>query len=186
MLLSTFIHQKTYEKIVYKLRKHPIITVPSLLFFGVLLLLPTVFYWFAAHNFANIFENEILIVCLTLLAGIYYLAAGLFYFTYFVNFYLDLLVITNDRLLHIEQEGVFSRTISEVDLYKIQDITSTINGFIPSLFDFGDLLIQTAGAVEKFMITNVPDPEHLRQHILDLAEEDRKFHNANGTATSNI
>ena len=183
MSLASFIQQKSYEKIVYKLRMHPIVTAPALLSFIVLIFVPTILYWFVNHNFPALFENELLFVCVVLFVGIYYLAIGLFYYTYFVNYYLDLLVITNDRLLHIEQEGIFARTISEVDLYKIQDITSTIDGFIPSLFDFGDLLIQTAGAVEKFMITDVPDPEHLRQHILDLAEEDRKFHNANGTAT---
>ena len=70
-------------------------------------------------------------------------------------------------------------TISEVDLYKIQDITSAIDGFIPSIFNYGNMLIQTAGAVEKFIITSVPHPEMLRQAILDLAEADRKFHHSN-------
>ncbi len=117
---------------------------------------------------------------LTLSASIYYLSIGIFFYTYFVNYYLDLLIITNDRLLHIEQEGIFARTISEVDLYKIQDITSTIDGFFPSMFNYGDLLIQTAGAVEKFSIVSIPKPESLRQKILDLAEEDRKFHSKTG------
>ncbi len=186
MLLSSFIHQKSYEKILYKIRKHPIITIPTILSFFVLLAVPGVVYWFTYSNFVGFYQNQLLLLVLILLVSIYFLAVGLFYYTHFVNYYLDLLVITNDRLMHIIQAGLFSRSISEVDLYKIQDITSSIEGFFPSMFNYGNLLIQTAGAVEKFMITSVPDPETLRQHILDLAEEDRKFHNANSTNTPSV
>jgi hypothetical protein len=56
-----------------------------------------------------------------------------------------------------------------------------VNGFFPSLLNYGSLLIQTAGAVEKFQIDDIPNPEDLRQQILDLAEGDRKFHLANLT-----
>ena len=182
MTLSDFIHQKSYEKIAYRLHMHPIVTVPASALALVLLVLPPGIYLFSQRYFPAVFENELLFAVSTLFASIFYLGIGLFYYTYLVNYYLDLLVITNDRLLHIEQEGIFARTISEVDLYKIQDITSSIEGFLPSMLNYGDLLIQTAGALEKFYITNIPDPEHLRQKILDLAEEDRKFH----LATKNI
>ena len=76
----------------------------------------------------------------------------------------------------MEQVGVFARRTSEVDLYKIQDITSEVKGVFASLFDYGDLLVQTAGAVERFMVTGIPHPDKLRQEILDLASEDRKYH----------
>jgi uncharacterized membrane protein YdbT with pleckstrin-like domain len=181
MSLSNFIHQKSYEKIVFRLHRHPIVTFPACLSFILFLILPVFLYWFGLQNFPTIFENQMLLAALTILLSTYCLAIGLFYYTYFVNYYLDILVITNDRLLHIEQEGVFSRNISEVDLYKIQDVTSTVNGFFPSLLNYGSLLIQTAGAVEKFQIDDIPNPEDLRQQILDLAEGDRKFHLANLT-----
>ena len=86
------------------------------------------------------------------------------------------MIVTNDRLLHIEQEGLFARTISELDLYQVQDVTSEVKGVFPSLFGYGNLLVQTAGAKEVFRMVDIPHPENLRQAILDLAEEDRKFH----------
>ena len=63
-----------------------------------------------------------------------------------------------------------------MDLYQTQDVISEVNGFFPSLFKYGDLIIQNASAVTKFQSYNVPHPDKLRSIILDLANEDRKFH----------
>ena len=181
MTLNEFIHKKSYEHINYRVRRHLITTLPAILVLIILLGIPPLLYWLTTTQFApNLQLQPALTLTLTFVISIYYLSVGMFYFTYFVNYYLDLLFITNDRLLHVDQEGIFARTISEVDLYKIQDITSVIDGFFPSMFNFGNLLIQTASAVEKFRITNIPRPESLRQKILDLAEEDRKFHSKTG------
>ncbi|MBI5729165.1 MAG: PH domain-containing protein [Candidatus Magasanikbacteria bacterium] len=179
MVFTAFIHQKPYEHIVYKVRHHLITLVPAILGFLVLLAIPAVLYLLIVRLFPSLLLGTFSYPLLVLAGSIYCLSIILFFYTYFVSFYLDLLIVTNDRLLHIEQQGLFARTISEVDLYKIQDITSEINGIFPSVFNYGNLLIQTAGALEKFMISSVPHPEMLRQAILDLAEADRKFHNSN-------
>ncbi|MEK7625176.1 MAG: PH domain-containing protein [Patescibacteria group bacterium] len=185
MTLKEFIHQKSYEHIAFRIRAHVITTVPAIAIFLIFLGIPPLFYWLTTTQFyPGIQPQPTVALLLTLIAGAYYLSIGIFYYTYFVNYYLNLLIITNDRLLDVEQEGLFSRTISEVDLYKIQDITSTVDGFFQSMFNYGNLQIQTAGATEKFTITNVPRPESLRQKILDLAEEDRKFHSKTGNIMS--
>lgn len=176
MLLTSFIHQKPYEHIEYQVRRHPITIIPAFLGFLVLLVIPVVLYWFITRLFPNLLYGPFSYPILVLVGSLFYLSVTLFFYTYFVSFYLDLLIVTNDRLLHIQQQGLFARTISEVDLYKIQDITSTVDGAVASFFNYGNLLIQTAGALEKFMIPSIPHPEGLRQSILDLAEADRKFH----------
>ena len=158
------------------MRRHPVTFIPATLGFVLLLAVPAVLYWLIGRLFPAFLEGAISFPILVLMGSLFYLSVILFFFTYFITFYLDLLVVTNDRLLHIEQEGLFARTISELDLYRIQDITSEVKGIFPSVFNYGDLLIQTAGAVEEFKITNIPHPEALRQTILDLAEEDRKYH----------
>jgi membrane protein YdbS with pleckstrin-like domain len=113
--------------------------------------------------------------------SIYLLSVAIFFYSSFVIFYLDMLVITNDRLLDIEQKNLFARSISEADLYQIQDVSSEVVGVFASLFNYGNLTIQTAGAVLKFSVSNVHDPDGLRQEILELAEADRKFHAGDGT-----
>ncbi|HLD60647.1 MAG TPA: PH domain-containing protein [Patescibacteria group bacterium] len=176
MHLTRFIHQKSYEHIAHKVRRHLITMVPTLIGSFFLLLLPMGVYWLTQSVFPTLLESTIAFPLLVLLGSIYYLSVALFFYTYFVTFYLDLLIVTNDRLLHIQQHGLFARTISEVDLYHIQDLTSEVKGFFASTFNYGSLSIQTAGAVEKFHIRDIPNPDGLRQTIAELAEEDRKYH----------
>lgn len=179
MSLSSFIHQKSYEHIEHEIRHHPIMLLPAFLGFLALLAIPVALYLFINNAFQDLLYGPFSYPILVLAGSLYYLSVTLFFYTYFVIFYLDLLIVTNDRLLHIEQHGLFARTISEVDLYNIQDVTSKIDGMVASFFSYGTLLIQTAGAKERFVITSIPHPEGLRQSILDLAEGDRKFHNKN-------
>ncbi len=176
MHLSSFIHQKSYEKIVYQVRRNAITLLPAFFGFLLLLILPFLLYRVLGSAWPNMLMNPISFPILTLLTSTYYLSSGLFFYTYFTTFYLDVLIVTNDRLLWVKQQGLFARTISELDLYKIQDITSEVKGVFPSLFRYGNLTIETAGATNEFYIENVSNPERLRQAIMDLAEEDRKYH----------
>lgn len=178
MDIKHFINQKSYEKVVMVGRRHFITFAPAALFFLVLLIvLPIFSYWLVSNLFSETLVHPIYLPLLILGAGIYFLSVLLFFYTYFVAFYLDMTVITNDRLLDVKQQSLFSRTISELDLFQIQDATSEVKGFIPSLFNYGRVIIQTAGPVNQFVMNGVPDPHNLRQMLLNLSAEDKKFHN---------
>ena len=173
---SKLFAQKGYEKIMYVVRRHWITFLPVIIFFVVLLAIPAVLYWLILNTLSALLQNPIYYVATVLLAGIYYLSVVLFFYTYFVTFHLDLWVITNDRLLDVEQKTLFARTVSEVDLYQIQDASSEVHGIFPSIFNYGNLNLQTAGPVPKFIFRNVANPNKLREEILNLAAEDKKYH----------
>ncbi len=177
MQLCDFIHQKSYEKIMFQVRRSAITFVPALGGFALLLALPFALWFLLQNVWPELLTGPISFPLLVLLGSTYFLSVGVFLYTYFVTFYLDLLVVTNDRLMSIKQQGLFARTISELDLYKIQDITSEVKGVFATVFGYGKLTVQTAGASEEFVIEDIPHPEELRQAILDLAEEDRRHHN---------
>ena len=176
MTLAQLIKQKIYEREVYKLRRQPITFLPQILFFFVLAAIPVGLYYFFAAEFPGLLTGQISYPGLLILGIIYYLAVWEFFFTNFVDYYLDIWIITNDRLVDIRQDALFSRTVAELDLYKIQDITSEVKGIIPTIFSYGNVHIQTAGQEGKFNLLNIPDPHNLRRKIMDLAEEDRKYH----------
>ena len=44
------------------------------------------------------------------------------------------MIITNDRMVDMEQNGLLARTVAEADLYLIQDVTSEIKGLFGSIF----------------------------------------------------
>lgn len=177
MDIKHFINQKSYEKVALVVRRHFITFAPALILFLVLFFAVPVFsYWLISNLFSNILIHPIFLPLLILGAGIYFLSVLLFFYTYFVTFYLDTTIITTDRLVDVEQQSLFSRTVSELDLYQIQDATSEVKGLLPSLFNYGNVIIQTAGPVNQFIMDGVPDPHNLRQMLLNLSSEDKKFH----------
>lgn len=179
MNLIQFIHKKSYEQILHVVRRHYITFVPIGFLFLILILVPLTVYFLISSLFPNLLINEIIFPILILFTSLYYLSICLFFYGYFIDFYLDILIVTNDRIVDIDQRGIFARSISEVELYQIQDVTSEVNGFFPSLFGYGNLTIQTAGAVPKVKMNNIPKPHSLRQELLDLAAIDKKYHQQN-------
>jgi uncharacterized membrane protein YdbT with pleckstrin-like domain len=94
--------------------------------------------------------------------------------------YLDYWVVTNQRTIHAELKGIFSREISSVNHDKIQDITVKIQGFFPTLFHFGDLHIQTAGEFRELVFEEIPEPEKTKEIILAAQREFLKQMKQNG------
>ena len=177
MTTASLIHQKSYERIIYLLHRSPVTFVPVVLFFILLLVLPMVLGLLIKLTGITWFDSQIGFTFITLFASLYLMSVGLFFYSYFVTFYLDMWVITNDRLVDVRQVSLFSRTIAEVDLYQIQDVTSEVNGIFASIFNFGNIYLQTAGPMPRFVLYNVVNPHRLRQIILDLAADDKKYHN---------
>lgn len=96
-----------------------------------------------------------------------------FFFILWLDFYLDAWIVTNERIINIEQRGFFSRDVSELKLTKIQDVTSEIVGVIPTLFDYGNIYVQTAGEKEHFTFYQIPNPNHVKNVIVGLQEKER-------------
>ncbi len=176
MNIQKLFSQKSYEKVEYIVRRHWITFLPVILFFILLLAIPFGLYWLILNTLIVLLQNPVYYVAVILLVSIYYLSVILFFYTYFVTFHLDLWVITNDRLMDVEQKTLFARTVSEVDLYQIQDASSEVHGIFPSIFNYGNIILQTAGPVPKFVFRNVANPNKLREAILNLSAEDKKYH----------
>lgn len=175
MSIRAIFKQKQGEKVEFVLRRHAITFVPSILLFLVMLALPVAGYLIDAADGQTILTGTSLAqVGVVLLVSAYYLGALLFFISQFTDFYLDISIITNDRILDIDQRGLFARVISELDLSRIQDVHSEIKGIFPTLFNYGRVEVQTAGDLPEFDFDDVPNPHAVRQRIIELAALDRK------------
>jgi hypothetical protein len=90
------------------------------------------------------------------------------FFVIWIDYYFDVWIVTNERIVNIEQRGLFSRGVSELELENIQDITVEVLGIIPTFLNYGDLYIQTAAEKERFVFHNVPDPYAIKDLIMNL------------------
>jgi hypothetical protein len=92
----------------------------------------------------------------------------LYAFIIWIDFYFDVWIITNERIVNIEQKALFIRTTSELKFDKIQDISIEIVGLIPTILNFGDVHVQTAGNTERFLFHKVPDPQKIKSLIMNM------------------
>ncbi len=110
-----------------------------------------------------------------LVAQIYTMLLVLSLFLIFVFYYLNIQVITSIRVVEVTQEGLFDHVVSELHIDKIEDATSQTVGILGTIFNYGDVFVQTAGTVDRFEFHNVPNPGGIEKMVLDLYEKNSNF-----------
>lgn len=108
-------------------------------------------------------------------SDIYMLLLLLSLFIIITLYYLNIQIITSIRVVDVSQEGLFDHTISELHIDKIEDATSETNGLLGTIFNYGFVHVQTAGATERFTFENVPNPAAIEKLVLDLYEKNSNF-----------
>ncbi len=95
-------------------------------------------------------------------------------FIVWTDYHLDVWILTDKRIIDIEQCGFFRREVSSFRYEQIQDMTVKIGGMIPTFLNFGTLEVQTAGTAAKFHMHGVSDPNGLRDIISDHIDEQER------------
>jgi hypothetical protein len=162
------------EKLVLFLRRHWVILVSRWFIFAGLALIPILFYFFILSNYAWILTDTVFYPLLLILASAYYLFIMLFFFNSFIDYYLDVWIVTDQRIINIEQRGMFNREIAEHDLDKIQDVSGMQKGFFQTLFSYGDVHVQTAGEIQRFIFRQVDNPFDVVRRINKLIQAHEK------------
>lgn len=164
------------EQTILLLRRHWVTLVPLIFSLLIVLALPAAAYFGAQILSPTLLEDQVRAVLFALGASAFFLFTWLFLYQNFIDYYLDMWIVTNDRILNIEQHGLFARTVSELRLHRVQDVTAEIRGFTRTMLDYGDVYIETAGEQQRFHFEQIPHPNAVAKKILDLADEERKEH----------
>jgi uncharacterized membrane protein YdbT with pleckstrin-like domain len=92
----------------------------------------------------------------------------IFAFFIWIDYYFDIWVITTEKIINIEQKGLFMRSLSELKFERIQDVTVEVKGLLPTVLNFGEVFIQTAGEKERFVFYQIADPYKIKDLIMSL------------------
>lgn len=87
-----------------------------------------------------------------------------------MSYYLDVTIVTERRLIDIQQRGIFVRRIAEQSLLRVQDVTARQKGFWQHFFNYGLIYIETAGREQNFELQNIPRPTDVATTIMNLHE----------------
>jgi len=170
----TLPNQLPGERIIKNVRRDLFILFQKVLFFIVLFLIPVIVVWMIFSFYPSLRFGEITRPLIVLGSSAYYLFVWLFFFFTFIDYYLDVWIVTNRRIINIEQQGFFARRVSEHKLFRIQDVTSEVEGVFPTILKYGSVYIQTAGTKRNFHFEQVPHPDKIKDIIIELVQRDRK------------
>ncbi len=170
---DSFEGQERGEDVILILRKHVFVIYSQLLVFFVSICVPAIigkiFQTFISTN--NIFTLFIF------LSSMWYLLAWMMMFYSLTMYSLNVVIVTNTRIIDSRQNGFFDRRISELHLSRVQDISVHTSGLMETMFRFGSVEVQTASEERQFIFKQLPNPEHVKDVIMDLANTDEKNKN---------
>lgn len=163
-----------HEHMILKVRRHPLTLFLQVMIFFALLALPSLLA-LGAQLIEYPWEgNEAVDYIGNIIGSLYYLYIFLFILYAFFDYFLDVWIVTEKYIINIEQRALFFRTIAKQEIIRIQDVTSELRGIIPTIFNYGDVHIQTAGAHERIIFRKVPNPNGVVSTILKALEEQQK------------
>lgn len=173
---------KSDEKVVAIIRKFFLSLFKDVFFSFFLFVLSFTSLYFILQ----IKNSEVLKNFSFVLFGICVLLALFFAIKTFFILRFDSLVVTNYRVFDVSQSSIFNKKITEINLKDIKSISFTKNGIIRTIFNFGDLKIETENSITNLEIKDIKDPFDIQQLINDrkdklikIEEKKGKFENLN-------
>lgn len=164
------------EQILHIIHRDVWVALRRVALFVTLLVLPGLLLIFASRFFPSLLEVKVSFIIIILVASAYILFVWLLFFFSIIDYILDIWVITNQRIIDIQQNGFFSRKISEQMLHRVQDLSSDTHGFWQTIWKYGNLTVQTAGQESKFHFEEISNPDHIRDIVMKLAAQAAATH----------
>lgn len=159
----TFDGQKPREQVIAWGRKHPLVLGKmGLVLVGAALIVFALFLKFGLSSITSYVFMLLLII-----GGVYFARNKFIYSN-------SIYILTTERIISMDQKGFFVRRMSESPLDKIVNISYEVRGFLKTVFNFGDIIIQTSGSgndTSIIKLIDIPSPDGLQKKIARTASE---------------
>lgn len=86
----------------------------------------------------------------------------------------NVMLITTDKIAQLLAYGIFHRKISQLSIGDVQDVTVSQHGILAHAFNYGTLVIETAGEQQNYSFTFAPDPYKAAKAMVGAHEENLK------------
>ena len=160
------------EQLLALARRHWLFVYPKLVAGVIVALVPVGVLWWAMARL-DWSDNGLprLVALVATAVWLVYWAVRLYFFKY--RYDNNIWVVTNQRIIDSAKNHWFHLQMSTADLVDIEDMSVIRSGFLGTVFDFGDIDCQTAGAVRKFSLLGIPRPREVQALVDRLRDESR-------------
>lgn len=169
---------KPEERVQAIVRKHVVTLFPSLALSGLLIIIPFFFLFHLLRG--GVFGLIVFVVAV---------AAGLFLALRAMHIWdSDVFVITTERVIDVDQHGLWARMVAEVPLHTIQDVRWERTGIIEAIFQMGSVRLATTVPPSELVAVRVAHPERIQAQLQDLRKQPSHFpkQETNGKAQEDI
>lgn len=156
----TFQGQRSGEQVVVLVNQHTWVLLPIAITWLILLAVIGATLWYAGAS-----KITSVVIGAAAIFGIFY---SLYQWYLWAN---SNYIVTNQRVIKIDQNHLFSRLISEAEIDRIQEISTDISGPIHTMLNFGTIKIQTASTTGMMDLEDVPDPYNMQQEIVRIQRQ---------------
>lgn len=159
------------ERVIARFRKHWAILVHDTI--GTFLLTTIPFLvWIIASSIGILpFLQPIPAAWVELTLALWFLLIWITLAVLWTNYYLDIWVITNRRIINVEQVSLFHRRAAVWNMDRVQNIATQVTSVLQTLLGFGTIEVHTAGRPgEGAKMEGIPRPDVVRTIILDQIE----------------
>jgi len=158
-----FENQKADEIVLLSLRAHPITLIPTVI--NSMLIITLIF-------FSGFLLNQFLSwVQLIYLITFFLFVNFIYIWLQIVNWYFNIGIVTDKQIIDVDFSALSFRNISRTELEHVEDITVKVSGFASSIFDLGNIFVQTAGSEINTEFMNVPHPARAAHIIQDILKQ---------------
>lgn len=156
------------EEIVISTRRHWASMLGEIVMILAMIFIPFIFvFGLTFTGKPQIFFDHI--VYFVPFIAFYYLVITTFIFVEWVNYYYSLFFLTEDEIIDITQQGFFNRVITQISIIRIQDVSASVKGFLPTMFGYGDVIAESAGDnTRNYIVEKVPRPMDLADKIVEI------------------
>lgn len=155
-------NMRPWEKMLITIRRHWIVYVFLGVYFLSAVILSIILYaifWF------NTLTNISIIVL--------WLFFSLFLYIEWLNHELDMYVVTNNRVIWIDQISFLNRTVSECNLGQVQEVNSRTSWLLANIFNYWTLSIQTAWNKTTLRMDFSPNAIQWARKVLNIVDDYR-------------
>lgn len=149
------------------LRRHLITNLPWILKALLFMSVPIIFE--ILNNYGLISITFLTTTQQIIIGGFYYFAVfSAYIFVNYITWFYNISLVTNERVVDIDFSNIVFEDVSATKLSQVEDVHYSQVGLSRSVFDYGDVLVQTAATTNEFQFNSVPHPEKIIKIINDL------------------
>lgn len=151
-----FAHQEKNEEIILFTRRHFVTNAPWIAITFIALLIPLLYFPVLRSLNLPLFSLPTSVAIILLL--FYYLMIFGFAFYNFIDWFYNIGIVTQKRILDIDFMHLSYIDIAITQLPEVEDVVHRQKGFFASFFDYGDVIAHTVPGKENFVFERIPHP----------------------------